>query len=111
MLVRSPTPIRLKFKRIIPGCRPRIKRTDWERDRATAKIRKQRERARKRKLKNSLLSLTINRDWLIDTALERGLLTERDVEDAGKLQAALNMLQAEIEGVVTDKIESWRRQK
>jgi hypothetical protein len=109
MLVRSPTPIRLRFKRIIPGCRPRIKRTDWERDRATAKIRKQRERARKRK--KSLLSLTINRAWLIDTAVERGLLTERDVEDPGKLQAALNMLQTEIEGVVADKIRSWRRQK
>jgi hypothetical protein len=116
MLVRSPATtilispdaaqLRLSPRRL------KRKATNAEQERIAAKMRKRRSRGLKQKLKKSLLSLRINRDWLIDAAVERGLLTEKDVaENAGKRQAVLNALQAEIEGVVVDKVRSWRRQK
>jgi hypothetical protein len=96
---------------IPPAAQLRRSIIDAQQVRVASRIRKRHERERKRKLKHSLLTLKINRDWLIDVAVERGLLTERESENPVKRQAVLNTLQAEIEGVVADKVRSWRRQK
>ena len=108
MLDRSPAPI----WKIVPGCRPRIKLTNWQRDRAAWNTRKRRSRKRKRELKNShsILTTKLDPNLLIDVAVRRGLLIERDVsDDPVKLQAVLNILQAEFEGEVKNLFEGWQQ--